>query len=419
MPDLFFADLVRESSTGTGTGALALGGATPGHRRFADAVPPGSRFHYAVAGVTHEQQWEVGEGEITGGALARIAVLASSAGDAPVDFLPGLKIATLTVASQWFAQRDDIDGHGHAIAQVSGLQAALDGKQAAGSYAGAGHGHAALALDDGSAAAPAISFAGDGDTGVFHPAANSVGIAIAGSEAARFAASGGLGIGTQTPVGGLHVRWNGYDPFGNATSAMTLDGAYGGGLIFRDGPGYVGLWATEGGNALNVSLGGSGHMPALQITPNFVRPAFDTALALGQAAGRYSQLYAVTGTINTSDATAKHWQGGPDAQELAAGRALIAELGLFQWLDAVEEKGSQNARRHFGLRAQNAFAILTAHVLDWRRYGWCCHDRWTDEEGEHERFGIRTDQLALFLITVLAHEAGLTGNQDPDDAAAG
>ena len=64
---------------------------------------------------------------------------------------------------------------------------------------------------------------------------------------------------------------------------MTLDGAYGGGLIFKDGAGYVGLWATEGGSAFNVSLGGVGHMHALQITPSFVRPAFDTALALGQA----------------------------------------------------------------------------------------------------------------------------------------
>ncbi len=389
MPDLFFADLVRESSTGTGTGALPLDGATPGHRRFADCVPPGSRFHYAIAGVTHEQQWEVGEGELTDGALARIETLASSAGNDPVDFLQGLKIVTLTVASAWFAAREDRSGHNHD----------------------------AISFADGSAAAPAIGFAGDSDTGMFHPAANSLGIAIGGAEAARFAASGGLGIGTQTPVGALHIRWNGYDPFGNATSAMTLDGAYGGGLIFKDGAGYVGLWATEGGNAFNVSLGGVGHMHALQITPSFVRPAFDTALALGQAGHRFSQLYAMTGTINTSDAADKLWQGAPDAQEIAAGRALMAELGFFQWLDAVEAKGPQNARRHFGLRAQNAFAILAEHGLDWRRYGWCCHDRWSDDDGEHERFGIRSDQLALFLMAVLAHETGLTAPSETPDAA--
>ncbi|MFN3819180.1 tail fiber domain-containing protein [Blastomonas sp.] len=389
MPDLFFADLVRETSTSTGIGPVALDGATPGHRRFADAVPTGQRFHYAIAGVTHEQQWEVGEGEIADGALLRHIVLASSAGGDLVDLLAGLKIVSLTVASAWFAARDEPGAHNHDT----------------------------LAFADGSAAAPTIGFAGDSDTGLFRPAANTLGIAIGGAEAARFAASGGLGIGTETPAGAVHVRWNGYDPFGNTTPAMTLDGAYGGGLIFRDGAGYVGLWATESGDALNVSLGGISHMHALQITPSFVRPAFDAALALGQASTRFSQLYAMTGTINTSDATAKLWRGGPDAQELAAGRALMAELGFFQWLDAIEAKGAEHARRHYGLRAQNAFAILSAHGLDWRRYGWCCHDRWTDEDGEHERFGIRPDQLALFLVTVLARQIGLLGDQGSGDAA--
>ena len=72
---LFFADLVREASWGTGDGDLPLGGALPGHRSFADAVPPGARFHYAICGVTHPGEWETGEGEIgEGGALARTPI---------------------------------------------------------------------------------------------------------------------------------------------------------------------------------------------------------------------------------------------------------------------------------------------------------------------------------------------------------
>lgn len=219
MADLFFADLVRETSTGTGTGALPLGGAMPGHRRFADTVPAGTRFHYAVAGVSYPAQWETGEGELSpGGALLRTP-LASSAGGATVDFSAGVKTVTLTVGAAWFADhqaralpagaplaieqggtggtsaaeardnlglvigtdvaafdatlqalsgldaaaglveqtgpdgfakreigagspasiptRGDADaryaaaGHGHAVASVAGLQAALDGKQAA------------------------------------------------------------------------------------------------------------------------------------------------------------------------------------------------------------------------------------------------------------------------------------------------
>lgn len=140
MPDLFFADLVRETSTGTGTGALPLSGATPGHRRFADAVPPGARFHYAVAGVTHEGQWEVGEGEIAEGALVRDVVLASS-DSGLVDFAAGLKTVTLTVAADWFAARDHRADHLHDMEQIDGLAEALAAKQPAGSYAPAVHSH--------------------------------------------------------------------------------------------------------------------------------------------------------------------------------------------------------------------------------------------------------------------------------------
>lgn len=124
---LFFADLVREACRGTGSGDLPLSGALPGHRRFADAVPPGARFHYAICGVTRPDQWETGEGELgSGDTLVRLP-LASSAGPAtgageaePVDFEPGLKTIALTVAADWFAGRaqDLVD-----------LEAALEGKQ--------------------------------------------------------------------------------------------------------------------------------------------------------------------------------------------------------------------------------------------------------------------------------------------------
>lgn len=126
---LYFADLVREASWGTGTGDLPLGGALPGHRTFADAVPAGARFHYAIAGVTRPEQWETGEGEIgSGGTLVRLP-LASSADGAVVDFSAGLKTVALTVGAQWFADREASGSVG--IGDIPGLQEALDGKQPA------------------------------------------------------------------------------------------------------------------------------------------------------------------------------------------------------------------------------------------------------------------------------------------------
>jgi hypothetical protein len=166
--ELFFADLVREASWGTGPGDLALGGALPGHRRFADAVPPGARFHYCIAGVTHPGEWETGEGELgSGGRLVRLP-LASSAGPSTgsgqaeaVVLSPGLKTVALTVTAAWFARKEegvadieDVAGltgalagkaavaHGHGIGEVAGLQTALNGK------ASAGHGHAIDAVDE-------------------------------------------------------------------------------------------------------------------------------------------------------------------------------------------------------------------------------------------------------------------------------
>jgi len=114
---LFFADLVRVTCQATGAGDLPLGDAMRGHRGF-DAVPPGARFHYAIAGVTHADEWETGEGELgSGGTLLRLP-LASSAGGAAVNFSPGLKTVALTVAAAWYAGQPDPEA----------LAGALDGK---------------------------------------------------------------------------------------------------------------------------------------------------------------------------------------------------------------------------------------------------------------------------------------------------
>jgi hypothetical protein len=140
--DLFFADLVREACWATGPGDLALGGAIAGHRRFADVVPPGARFHYCIAGVTHSGEWEVGEGELgSGDTLLRSPIVSSAGEGEAVVFSAGLKSVALTVAAAWFAAHGGgASGGGGAIEDVAGLQEALDAKAAL------SHGHAFAAL---------------------------------------------------------------------------------------------------------------------------------------------------------------------------------------------------------------------------------------------------------------------------------
>ncbi|MFM6854956.1 MAG: tail fiber domain-containing protein, partial [Sphingopyxis sp.] len=151
-------------------------------------------------------------------------------------------------------------------------------------------------------------------------------------------------------------------------------------------------------------------------------PGADNAQTLGGAARRWSTIYAVTGTVNTSDERAKRWRGAMTRLEQQAARAIIDELGFFQWDDAVGEKGAGQARLHFGARAQRVWAMMAQHGLvdapsgaqgdapqgaqadattapapcpmPTSRYAFLC---W-DDDGQGGRFGLRIDQLALFLI---------------------
>ena len=180
-------------------------------------------------------------------------------------------------------------------------------------------------------------------------------------------------------------------------------------------------------------------------TGGAVRPGADNTQTLGSASFRWSVIYAGTGTINTSDARDKLWRGAADAAELRAAKRIAAELGFYQWLAKIDEIGVENARFHFGVRAQAVWAIMADEGLvdpldedgkpGTTPYAFLCWDEWpevvedvmapveipavineaTGEEIEPartemqptgdtvvtreagNRFGIRPDQLALFL----------------------
>ena len=93
-------DRVRETSTTTGTGNIALGGAPTGFRTFASVYTPGAgvTLQYVIEGVDGAGaltgEWEVGQGVLVAGpALQRVSVTASSNAGAAVAFSsPSLRI---------------------------------------------------------------------------------------------------------------------------------------------------------------------------------------------------------------------------------------------------------------------------------------------------------------------------------------
>jgi hypothetical protein len=89
---LILKDRVKETSSSSGTGNIALGGAFPGYQTFNAAIASGSTVYYTIHNLTAgvDNEWEVGLGTFTSPAtLARTTVLSSSTGSL-VNFTSGV-----------------------------------------------------------------------------------------------------------------------------------------------------------------------------------------------------------------------------------------------------------------------------------------------------------------------------------------
>jgi len=124
-------------------------------------------------------------------------------------------------------------------------------------------------------------------------------------------------------------------------------------------------------------------------------PVADNATRLGAAAKRPSVLYAVTGTINTSDEREK--QDIEDIPDTWLDAWAEVKFQRFHWRDSVAIKGD-GARWHVGVIAQRVLDAFARHGIDAMEIGVLCYDSWTDADtGEaRDRYGVRYEQaLAL------------------------
>lgn len=195
-----------------------------------------------------------------------------------------------------------------------------------------------------------------------------------------------------------------------------------GDYIKLDNPTNATLWEAFGvdgnggqitGNpALNLITNGAYRL-TIDSTGN-TRPGADNTNSLGVSGGRWSVVYAATGTINTSDEREKQDICDLDAAEKRVAQALKGLVKKFRFKDAVSTKG-QDARVHVGLIAQEVIEAFEAEGLDAQRYGMLCYDEWDEEEAvidedgnvlreavaAGERYGIRYEELLAFIIAAL------------------
>lgn len=122
-----------------------------------------------------------------------------------------------------------------------------------------------LKLPDGSASAPAYTWAADTNTGLFRPTADVLGFATDGAERMRVSATGNVGIGTTSPGARMHL--NTTTSSGAPETQLTLENdanntGEGVAIDFRDAAGYMGsIRGVTGSNATKAVSIAAGDTP--------------------------------------------------------------------------------------------------------------------------------------------------------------
>ena len=178
---------------------------------------------------------------------------------------------------------------------------------------------------------------------------------------------------------------------------------------------------TNGDTVLNagtlavLATGGTGRWG---VESTALYPRADNAYSLGLGSFRPTVIYAVSGTINTSDAREKQQVRTLSDAEHAVAVKCKGLVRAFKWNDAVEKKGD-GARIHFGVMAQDVQRVFQEEGLDPSEYGLFCYDEWNeqaqitdlDSEGNEvvlqeyrpagNRYGVRYEELLSFIIAAL------------------
>ena len=214
--------------------------------------------------------------------------------------------------------------------------------------------------------------------------------------------TGEVGIG-----GLLNVAYD--SPGGASAMYLANTSATGGQAIFRWQTSLTGSYSTQfhadlqsGYNRMSLAHNTGDAVGVIILNTNAgdgtgsaFTPGIDNKTSCGASSNRWSEVFAGTGSINTSDRDLKE-----DIQELSEAELRVAQAckGLVR---RFKFKGG--TRKHIGVIAQDVRDAFSAEGLDAHEYGLFCSDTWTDEDTGEEvtQLGIRYEELLAFIISAL------------------
>lgn len=196
-----------------------------------------------------------------------------------------------------------------------------------------------IQLLQGSAGACAYSFIGDSNTGIYSPAAESMSFATNGVERLNIN-GGGIRCGTVN---------------NNASS-----------------PAFTWINDSDTGMFSNISdtlQFSAGGLERVRINSTGLLPSADNTYALGGLSNRWTQLFAATSVIETSDATQKIVNGD------SFGLDIITKLRpvKYKWIDTQDildeegniiQVGKKHTRNHLGFLAQDIETLINNNQIE-------------------------------------------------------
>lgn len=210
---------------------------------------------------------------------------------------------------------------------------------------------------------------------------------------------GAVGVGTNLARAAFHN--------GGARTALGKDS--GGNHWLRTGddvsePNCLAYGFASDGGSITAHRWNVGGALALSLDGASLRTGTDNSRSLGDAATRFSVLYAASGSINTSDVRTKQ-QVSVIPEDWLDAWGSVRHV-RFKFNDAVSEKGD-HARWHVGYVAQEIGDAFAAHGLDATAIGLLCHDEWDEVTEPEYKYVVRSvKQPRLETSTRLFDENG-------------